>query len=343
MGISHYMKRKSSFQKKALPAILFAFINSLCIFAQSTRPVVTDINAFPVSSTKITVSWSLPQKTDGNSISALLVYRSTRPLIDISSFANLEPVAQLPGASLSYTDTVSDTREYYYAVISVTQPGSYAADEELYYDEELDGPQTNPGTGKTYSVLLPGVNATVKGTRAKAVQKKENRKAVPQVSEPEKVYGENELREQPLPFIDVLGDKKEVHERTISEEAERRALQLAGKTKAEKYMLEVHVFEEDLISPAGGDEYLLFEVLRTSFIQKNYKGAEKKLKQFLSQNRKASVTDRAHFYLGESLYYQGKYSDALSQFLLVEERYPALTRKWIESTLDLYNMPYSAQ
>ena len=308
-------------------------------FAQSVRPVVTNINAIGISPTKISVTWSLPQKTEGSFISALQVYRSDRPLIDISSFANLSPVAQLSGGAVSYTDTVKDTREYYYAVISVTQPGSYSTSDELYYDEELDGLPESSEKGTAYTVLLPGVNATVKGTRVKTAAKKETQKPAPQVKAPEKTYSSNELREQPLPFMDVLGDKKVPHKRTISAEAERLAMQLATGKRAETQALTPHVFEEDLLSPAGGDEYLLFEVLRTTFIQSDYKASEKKLRQFLGQNRKLAVADRAHFYLGESLYYQGKYSEALTQFLLVEERYPSLSRKWIENTLDLYSMP----
>ena len=61
---------------------------------------------------------------------------------------------------------------------------------------------------------------------------------------------------------------------------------------------EPYVFEEDLISPDGGDDFLLFEILRDSFIQKKYSKSEEQLKKLISTNRAKSVTERAKFYLG---------------------------------------------
>ena len=101
--------------------------------------------------------------------------------------------------------------------------------------------------------------------------------------------------------------------------------------------LPVHIFEEDLVSPAGGDEYLLFEILKTYFIKKQYTESITALRSFLAQNRTKSVADRASFYLGESYYYTGNFPAALTRFLALEDTYPELTRRWIDSSLDLFN------
>ena len=101
--------------------------------------------------------------------------------------------------------------------------------------------------------------------------------------------------------------------------------------------LPVHIFEEDLVSPAGGDEYLLFEILKTYFIKKQYTESITALRKFLAQNRTKSVADRASFYLGESYYYTGNFPAALTRFLALEDTYPELTRRWIDSSLDLFN------
>ena len=103
--------------------------------------------------------------------------------------------------------------------------------------------------------------------------------------------------------------------------------------------LEQYIFAEDMLSPDGGDEYLLFDVLKNSFIKKDYVRAADDLQRFLAQNRSAAVTERAHFYLGESLYFQGKYPSALSQFLLLTDAFPSLVNRWIQSALDLYQFP----
>jgi TolA-binding protein len=101
----------------------------------------------------------------------------------------------------------------------------------------------------------------------------------------------------------------------------------------------MYVFSEDTVSPAGGDDYLLFDVLKGAFINKRWSQAAKDLEQFLMQNRSASVTNRANFYLGECYYFMAQYPKALNQFLLLRDSYPALTRKWSKSALDLYTLP----
>ena len=93
----------------------------------------------------------------------------------------------------------------------------------------------------------------------------------------------------------------------------------------------------DRVSPAGGDEYLLFEILKTYFIKKQYTESITALRNFLAQNRTKSVADRASFYLGESYYYTGNFPAALTRFLALEDTYPELTRRWIDSSLDLFN------
>ena len=48
--------------------------------------------------------------------------------------------------------------------------------------------------------------------------------------------------------------------------------------------------------------------------------------------------DRASFYLGECYYYNGKLSDAVRIFISLQDKYPALSRKWTDACLDLYEM-----
>ena len=319
-----------------LTLVLFMALSlPLAAGAQSARPVITGISAVSDSAGKITVSWSLPAKTEGTQISAVLVYRDSRPLTESSALAGIAPVARLGMGADTYTDTVSDGIEYYYAVILEVIAGNMRADEELYYDEELDAAET-PAAGTAYTVLLPGVNATVKGTRARGTAKKQ---APVQAAVPERTYEENQLRDRPLPFIDILGGERRKKSGTISRGAEKKALSLAEGERPAPQVLEPYIFEEDLLSPQGGDDYLLFEVLRDSFIRQDYNASVTALKKFLAQNRTAAVTRRAQFYLGESYYYTGHYPEALSCFLSLEEAYPSLSRRWMESTLDLYSIP----
>ena len=328
--------------KKYILALISCIVCfSAAISAQTTRPIVSNINAFPFSTTKIIVSWELPAKTEGLTISGLLVYRNTKPFVGQNAVANLTPVAKLAHNALSYTDTISDFREYYYAVITLTRQGDYSYDDKLYYDEELDS-TVDDSSGTPYDVILPGVNATVNGARVKSPVKSAAPKAG-SASAKEKLYAKGELREEPLPYLDLLGTAAEP-EPQISKSTEAQALALVGgkETHRAPTMLEPYLFEEDMMSPAGGDEYLLFDSLRTTFVQKNYPAATASLKRFLALNRNKAVTDRANFYLAESYYFCGKYEDALNLFLDLEDTYDSLAYKWIESSLEFYQIPASS-
>lgn len=305
---------------------------SQILTAQSQRPLVSGINTSS-STKKIIITWKLPKKTEGSHITSLLLYRRNRPFTSAKDIEGLKPLAKLSSNAESYSDSLEDYAEYFYAVISVTAEGSWTTS-ELYYDEQLDE-KPSEKNGKALNIILPGVNATTQGAKLKRYSKKE---AKPTVKEENKKteYKEGELRRQPLPYIDVLDNQTE-KESKISKEAEKTALSLIGKnSSSSKKTLEMYIFEEDLISPSGGDDYLLFEVLRKSFIKEDFTLSEKELKKFLAQNRSKSSSSRANFYLGQSYYFTGRYASALSCFLKVEEDFPILANKWIESTLNLF-------
>ena len=128
----------------------------------------------------------------------------------------------------------------------------------------------------------------------------------------------------------------------MSDQAKAVAKNLKGKKEIEaQTTLIPYIFEEDLISPDGGDDFLLFEVLRNNFIQKKYSDSVVQLKKLLGTNRSEKVTNRARFYLGQSYYFQENYQEAVKNFLPVYDIYPELAKKWIDSSLDLMQVPLS--
>jgi TolA-binding protein len=212
---------------------------------------------------------------------------------------------------------------------------------ELYYDEELDG-SLDAKKGKIYPMILPGVNASVTGVKVSGSKYSADQKLpLPE----KKQYSKGEMREQPLPYMDILDENgtPKKSKGQIGKEANKKAASLIKESKPkasdQPELLPMYVFSEDTVSPAGGDDYLLFDVLKGAFINKRWSQAAKDLEQFLMQNRSASVTNRANFYLGECYYFMAQYPKALNQFLLLRDSYPALTRKWSKSALDLYTLP----
>lgn len=290
--------------KKLISVLALSFC-ALLTFAKD-RPIITNLEALPSKGNKINLSWNLPQNPDPV-IQKLYVYRSNKPIGTYYDISDALLLSTVDPTSVTYSDTVKNYSDYYYAVIA----------------------QVNNGK---YDIILPSVNATVNGTHLKLPEKKPSKELTE--SEKEKLVPIDGLRDTPLPFLDIT-EQLSRQPLQMSEEAKASAAtfsEASGNKNRKK--LEPYVFEEDLISPDGGDDFLLFEILRTTFIQKKYKAASEQLQKLLGTNRSKTVTKRAIFYLGESQYYTKKYNDAVRTMLLVYDDYPVQAKKWIDASLD---------
>lgn len=270
------------------------------------RPIVTDLQASPGSGTKINLLWKLPGDPQPK-ISKLFVFRDRKPIVSFSDISESEPVAALPPTAVTWADTVRDYSDYYYAVTAVAG-------------------------GRQYDIVIASINATVKGVHLRLPEKPAAADSRP--AAPEKLYQDGTLRETPLPYLDLLEDHYQ-EPKPMSSQAYAAAKTLSGRRKRTVLPLDFYVFETDLVSPDGGDDFLLFEILRTTFIRKRYQEAVAELEKLLGTNRAAAVMDRAAFYLGESYYFTGNYKEAVMNFLTVYDVYPVLAKKWIDSALDL--------
>lgn len=282
----------------------FLIFCSLCL--AKDRPIITELSATGTTGTNINLSWKLP-KTPEPKITKLLVYKSSLPIANYTDISNATPYVELDPKLSGWQDTVEDYNDYYYAVLCQT--------------------------GSTiFDIILPSINSTVNGTHLIVKQKKTSKNKA--VAAEEKIIPEGTLRETPLPYLD-LTEGKNRKKTVISDKAKNVVPSLAGKKiNSEPELLNPYIFEEDLIAPENGDDYLLFEILKRSFIQKNYSLAQKQLTQLLGTNRTESVTKRATFYLGEAYYFEEDYKNAVKQFVAVYSDYPAVAKKWIENSLD---------
>lgn len=285
---------------KKIVVFLISIIFSTLLFAE--KPIVQDLQAIGGAGTKINLIWNNPKSTD-QKITKFLVYRDTQPITDYKTVSNMKPIAELDAYWSSYTDTVNDFKDYFYAIIAVTD--------------------------KPYDIILPSINATNIG--AHLVYKNVD-KEVPEVKQKEQLYPEGNLREKPLPYIDYIEGLEP--EELISSETLEAAKKLSSKSVSSKERLTPYYFEEDLISPDGGDDYLLFDVLKTYFVQKKYEQAVVMLEKLAGTNLKSATRNRTYFYMGEAYYFLGEYSDAVRIFVRIEKEYPILTKKWIDSSLD---------
>ena len=288
--------------KKAFSIIGLLFF-SFILFAE--KPIVRDIQAEAGKGNKINIFWTLPENPE-KEISSFFIYRDTRQIASYAQIKNISPIAQIDSNFSGYTDLVKDYNDYFYCVLAVTTDSSVP-----------------------YDLILLSFNSTVKGVHISMnTQQKE-----PQKKEKEKLYYEGTLRETPLPFIDIVENSLQP-EPTVSEEAAFAAQTLTNKTKKIEPVLKPYIFEEDLISPDGGDDYLLFEILKQYFVHKNYDEAIIQLNKLAGTNIKDSTRSRVYFYIGECEYLTGEYEKAVKSFVKVQDIYPTLARKWINSSLD---------
>ncbi len=313
-----------NFKKTFFASIFFTFCLSLNFSQSKSRPVVDMISATAVSTNKIKITWKIPKtfyaaSSDKSAASAtfavdsILVYKSTVP-ISAQTLEKAVLVAKLPPKSCQYIDTVTSFKEYYYAVLAKLKDGS------------------------VYKIILPSINTTVKGVKVEKPVKIEEKSEEQVEAETPKIYNEGTIREFPLPYIDLV-ENFEKKPSKLKPEVIEAGKKLAEGEQLKKEKLLPYYFDEDLVSPSGGDEYYLFEILKNYFVKKNYKESATALQKFLSVNRSAQTTNRAAFYLAESQYFLGNYRSALTMFLFVENDYPLLCKKWINSTLDFYTIP----
>jgi len=297
---------------------------ALPVHGQTAQPPVSNIHAQPVravsgttatsvqagTGSQIRIRWKLAGTRSQSSVMFLQIYRDKKPITSESNLQTAVLLATIAPTATEYADTVESGTDYYYAVLALTK-------------------------GNNDRTVLPAINATVTPARIAAGPAPETLEI--QKAPEETLYPAGSLREIPLPALELLSEQR-IQPIAMSDKA-YAASQKYGMPVPKPEKLAPYAFEEDLISPQGGDEYILFDILHTTFARKNYTTAIDKLRDFLALNRSEEITDRAYFYLGECLYFTADYEQAIKMFLLVQDSYPQLTSRWIDSSLDLINIP----
>ncbi len=354
---------------------------------------VANLRAEAGSTGGVRLSWSLPEGPSRGKVLFFAIYRDQRPIYSSTRVKSLFPIAAVPKNHIAYTDETDDGTPYYYAVLTfVDEKEDDEAYRDLYYDEELDGPDGEDQTGREdtgmlYAVILPGINATISPVQASAAPGSSSRSAesltgtasesgplhtattdTPRNADTPRTAdtlhtadtprtadrmlqadlaprpagtGSDSIREaQRLREEAFLREEAETlnKERSIRPDTERMAADLymprhgSGRRAAPLFR---HIFSEDQVLPSGGDDYLLYAILQESWLSYRYREAKAELSAFLAQRRDTGPTERATFYLAEAEYFTGNYLEALNLFVSVQDSFPQLAGKWIDSCLDL--------
>ena len=295
--------------KKSFFVAVILFVLSFTLSAQN-KPIVTDIQAAPAKGTRINIYWTLPQNPEP-AITKLLIYRDTRPISSYNQLAGAEFLAELPPETCGYTDRVGDYNDYFYAVIAYTD--------------------------RPYDLILVSMNSTVEGVHLIAPEPKD---IEPKQKSEEKLYTEGTMRETPLPFINYVEGQGQGDTLISDEVAKTTASQFsASSVKTSQTPVQPYFFEEDLISPDSGDDFLLFEVLKNTFVQEKYEEAIVLLNKLNGTNISESVRNRVLFYIAEAYFFTGDFEEAAKAFVKVAHVYPLQTKIWMNYTLDRIAIP----
>ncbi len=293
--------RNGKFLAVAAASMLFQSLS-----AAGSAPFVRDITARPGAGRKINVLWTLPDDMP-DTAECIYIYRNTVPIKNSAVLETSEKVAEVPAETFCWTDTVSDYRDYFYAVMISTPSGD--------------------------RTIFMSMNSTARGVRLARSSAQAQREE--SAAEKEKIYSAGELRETPLPKIKLDSGT----DSRISDSTARAAMELAPHGIPRKTQeMQPYFFEEDMISPDGGDAFLLFNILRGTFAGMDYDGAISGLRKLTGTKISEEVQNRALFYLGESYYFTGRYADAVRTFLKITEVYPVAGKKWLDASLDRIEM-----
>lgn len=273
----------------------------------SDRPLVRSIAASPVADKKIKLSWSLPLDFQAEE---LQIFASNSPIVNKEDLTNENKIAEIKSDKTYYIVQTTHYGDFYFAVVAKNQ------------------------SQMLYPLLIPSVNTTVSPVRLIAT----GRELAKNQKKTERTYEEGQMREIPLPYLDILEDLGR-KPNPLDEKVIKAGKSLAGEYEdSNKKLLEPYIFEVDSTKAENGDDYFLYSILKNYFQKGDYSKAKTELKNFLGVNRSSYTTNRAIFYLGESYYFCGDFKQALTMFLSIETVYPSLTRKWIDSALDLYEI-----
>jgi hypothetical protein len=237
----------------------------------------------------------------------LLVYRNTAPIRSSSDLAFSQSLRGLPSSKTSFQDFPVPGISYYYAVID----SAFIKVGDIEF---------TPGENTTIVPAMIPLGARV-GLPATTVNRS--------LPLPLHLLTSSIEDGSDLP----LGDYIRVPEYQELDSATTKAVNglLSGLPKTAPVAPEPTILPEDRGSVvSGGEEYTLKSILTREFAEERWIETESLLKKYLSVHRSAHIELRARFYLGQTLFFQEKYREALLEFVLVRDQLYARVEPWLD-------------
>ena len=266
-----------------------------------TEKKITGVNA-QVRGDSVHVSFRA-----ASSVENILVYRSALPLTGTRDLLDAVIIQSAPAAVAPVIDYPVPGIGYFYALV----------------------PEEDLRSGRIE--LVPGTNATTV-----PVEVPPGRYRVGLPGPP------HDIRSMPLPLISLdaampggaVGPQPPANPIKLSAAAGKAVADLLGPVRPAKHPdRRPRAFPQDLETPLGGEEYALRSIVQGAFAKRDWDESARQIARYLSLSRTPATEARAHYYLGQSYFFSGRYSEALFEFLLVQSQYHAEGQEWIDAIL----------
>lgn len=239
----------------------------------------------------------------------LIIYRSSSRIESQQDLVNANAVATVTASEKQYTDYPLGGIAYYYAVLDadMAKAGSY---------------DFNPGQNSL-----------------------ENPVQLPVGSQISMRSSQIETRITPLPYLllnngtfssaNFTRSPAAVNEQTVNvwNRLDRRISIDSEAVTASPVILPID--KTDSVETLRGSDQQLANIIKNTFPdslndQAAWQNAEKQLGAFFNITRTAAAETRAHFYMGQIYYFQGKYKQAFFEMLRAQDQLYPQVRPWLE-------------
>lgn len=258
---------------------------------------------------RVTLSWSAPANTDA---AEFIVFRSRAPITSTETLAGATQLAVVSGTEGRFVDYPVPGVPAFYAVIDVEQIA--AGNITL-----IPGRSTT-----TEAVALP------LGARTRDPQ----------------FFTEFAFRDRPLPLLqpwrDMLEGTGEALPRAFPP-TPSRALTPAAAAALDGLMelrppegttpRRPKVLDAERTAVDKGVAFTLKSIVDGPFTQGAWAETREQLGNLLTLPLPADVESRARFYLGQTLFYEGRYERAVLEFMLARRHHGAEATPWIHASL----------
>ena len=259
-----------------------------------------------VQKDSIIISFTL-NGSETKSIQPLVLYRSTQPIRYVQDLVQAV-IVQGGITSSPYIDYPVPDIPYYYALV---------------FEDDIKQGNLRLEGGKNVTLIPAEVPAGTFRIGLPGPQK--------------------DIRSIPLPLLSVTATvpgalntiQVPVLALPLSPEASKAVSALPFPEPKKAALKKPRVFSQDLNAIGGGEEFTLRSIVQGAFNNRDWNSVIEQLERFLSLPRSSTIEARSRFYLGQAYYMTGKYREALFEFLLMKNLYPAEAREWIQSILPL--------